>query len=343
MIVAMLTTLGDVPSAPQAPKAPIRYLCVDPSGTPQSPHDLCVIIVSHDGRRWLEGALRSLLEHAGDLRLDVVVVDNGSDGSADYVEERFEAVRTIRCQNRGFGHANNRALETADARYVLFLNPDTEVLEGSLTTLVGVLDTQPDVGLTGVRQLRADGSLAPSIRRFPSARNALAEALGVERIPVARRWLGERELDWREYDRERPCDWTSGSFMLVRRAALLGTGWFDERFFLFSEETDLCWRLKQRGWRIVHSPRLTIRHHERDRPESSLLEAQSAYSRMLFARKHLPFRAAAYRWALGLRYSLRLLLHPALRGSGSEARQAARAALATVISGQAPLYPGSAT
>lgn len=320
---------------PQAAAGPRRYVGVV--------HDICVIIVSHNGKRWLDAALSSLFARAGGVDLDVVVVDNGSDGSAEYVEQNFDAVRTIRCENHGFGHANNRGLETADARYVLFLNPDTEVLDGSLATLVAALDVRPEIGLAGVRQVRPDGTLAPSIRRFPSAGNVLAEALGVERVPGARRWLGERELDRRAYDRERPCDWTSGSFMLARREALAGSGGFDERFFLFSEETDLCWRLKRDGWGILHLPCLTIRHFESDRPDDSFLEAQSAYSRMLFARKNLPAWAAAYRWALALRYSLRVLLHLRARGRGGEERRAARAALATVLSGQAPLHPHSAS
>ena len=95
-------------------------------------HDVCVIIVSHDGKRWLDAALCSLFESAGGLDLDVVVVDNGSDGSAAYVEEHFPRARTITCLNRGFGAANNEGLATADARYVLFLNPDTEFLDGNL-------------------------------------------------------------------------------------------------------------------------------------------------------------------------------------------------------------------
>ena len=114
-------------------------------------HDLCVIVVSHDGRHWLDRALESLFAHAGGLGLDVVVVDNGSDGAAAYVEERFEGVRAMRCENRGFGHANNRALETARSPYVLFLNPDTEVLEGSLAEIRRALpDVEVDADLEEV-------------------------------------------------------------------------------------------------------------------------------------------------------------------------------------------------
>lgn len=285
--------------------------------------DVCVIIVSHNGKRWLDGCLGTLFAAAEDLTLDVVVVDNGSDGSAAYVEDRFPRARTIRCANRGFGAANNRALATADARYVLFLNPDTEFLDGSLEDLVRALDERPRVGLAGVRQLGGDDRLAPTMRRFPSTLNMLAEAFAIERVPFARRFLGERVIAPARYERESPCDWTSGSFMLASREALDGRG-FDERFFLFSEETDLCWRLKQEGWQVVHLPLVTIRHFESERSATPRMEAQAAYARLQFARKRFA-RVAPYRWAMILRYALRCR------------REAARAALATILKERPPI------
>jgi GT2 family glycosyltransferase len=299
------------------------------------------VIVSHDDRRPLGDAVRSLYRHAGDVRLEVLVVDNGSDGAADLVEREFPAARTLRCENRGFGHANNRALEQVEARYVLFVNPDAEVVGGSLGELVATLDGRPGVGLAGVRQLRRDGTLAPSIRRFPSPVNALAEAFGVEKLPGVRRRLGERELDPGQYARLRSCDWTSGSFMLVRSAALPPGDWFDEGFFLYSEETDLCWRLRERGWEVIHAPCVTVLHDESERSRGELMEAQSAYSRLRFARKNLARWVALYRWALGLRYALRVLLYPLTRRGDAAACRAARAALMTVVSGRAPLRPRS--
>ncbi len=299
-------------------------------------HDVCVVVVSHNGRPWLDTALGSLLEHAGGLDLDVIVVDNGHDGSAEYAEERFPAARTLLCPNRGFGHACNRALEAANARYVLFLDPDTETLDGDLAELIEAFDRRPELALAGVRQLRDDGSLEHSIRRFPSALHMFAEALGVERVPGMRQVLGERELDRREYDLERACDWTAGSFMLVRRAALDDIGWFDERFFLFSEGTDLCWRLKQAGWEVVHMPQMTICNREHDHRENARLEAQAAYARMQFARKHFPRAAAEYRWALALRYALRVGAYSLSGHYESGRRQAARAGLETVLKGEAP-------
>jgi N-acetylglucosaminyl-diphospho-decaprenol L-rhamnosyltransferase len=287
-------------------------------------NDVCVIIVSHNGKRWLDGALESLFASAGELDLDVVVVDNGSDDSAAYVEERFPRVRTISCANRGFGAANNVALETVDSRYALFLNPDTEFLGGSLEDLVAALDRRPEIGLAGVRQVGAAGALAPSMRRFPSTANMLAEAVAIERIPVLRRFLGERVVSSAAYDQEARCDWTSGSFMLVRAEALRETGGFDERFFLFSEETDLCRRLQDAGWRVAHLPLVTIRHFESERSATARMEAQSAYARLQFARKHFR-RVTLYRLAMVLRYALR-----ARRATG-------RAALEAVLKEEPPL------
>ncbi len=303
--------------------------------------DLCAVVVCHNGGRWLDAALRSLDKHAGGLALDVVVVDNGSDGSAAEVERNWPAVRVIRCPGQGFSHAKNRALESATARYALFLHAEMEVLEGSIGALLADLDQRPKVGLVGARQLRSDGGLAFTIRRFPSGLHMLAEALGAERLPWLRRMLGERQHDAREYDRERACDWTSG-FLLVRSSALETVGWFDERFFLFSDETDLCWRLRRAGWRVIHSPRITVRRHERDRHQEARLEAQVAYARMQFARKRFPRVAVEYRWALVLRYGLRVGLYSLGQRKGEGGRRAARAALRTVLRGRDPLDERSA-
>lgn len=287
-------------------QAPANTLAAAPATARRAAHDVCAIVVSHEGRPWLEPALLSLFAHAGPIDLDVVVVDNGSDGSAAYVEERFEGARAIRCANRGFAHANNRAALDADARYVLFLNPDTEVLEGELAELVAQMDAQPELGLVGCRQLDGEGRLCPTARRFPSVRRALGEALGPERLPRLAGRLGESELDPERYAEELPCDWTAGSFLLVRREALAATGLLDERFFFYSEEVDLCLRVKRSGWEIRHLPQMTIVHHGGSTEASPRMEAQMAYARSQYAAKHFgPVRRRAFVTAIGLRHLLR--------------------------------------
>ena len=215
--------------------------------------DLAVIIVSTNEARWLRPCLSTLFAHLGALRADVVVADNRStDGTRELVESEFPEARVVTCDNYGFGHANNRALLTTNARYVVFLNPDTEIREGSFADLLARMDASPGLGLAGVKQITPDGRLFPTIRRFPNVVRALFQALGSERYPLRASWLGERELDLSRYEHEFDCDWTSGSFMLARREALESAGYFDERFFIYSEETDLCLRIKSAGWDIRH-------------------------------------------------------------------------------------------
>ena len=215
--------------------------------------DLAIIIVSTNEAHWLRPCLRTIIDGAGDISLDVVVADNqSSDGTRALVEQEFPAFRVVTCENRGFAHANNRGLMTCNARYVLFLNPDTEILEGTFEELVRALDERPGVGLVGVRQVTADGELFPTIRRFPNALRAFGEAFGSERWGHGATWLGERELRMERYEEEVECDWTSGSFMLARREALESAGFMDERSFIYSEEPDLCLRMRKAGWQIRH-------------------------------------------------------------------------------------------
>ncbi len=303
-----------------------------------------MVIVSHNSKRWLKAALTSVASHLGTLAVDTVVVDNGSDGAAEYAERELPGVRSLRCPNRGFGHANNWARGTVDAPFVLFLNPDTEVLAGEFSHLVAVLARHEHVGLLGVRQLHADGSVAPTIRRFPSISHNLAEAVGVGGVPVARRFLGERVFEYDRYRRETICDWVSGSFMLARREALDQIDWFDERFFLFSEETDLCWRLGQAGWSVLYVPDMTIRHYESDAKENPWLEAQLTYSRLQFARKHFSQAGQiAYRLALVFRYALRIAAYATIRRKQANRRRTVRAAFHAAITGRPPSPPSTQT
>jgi GT2 family glycosyltransferase len=159
----------------------------------------------------------------------------------------------------------------------------------------------------------------------------LAEAFGVDRLPGAKRVLGEYELNRRRYEREAMCEWTTG-FLLVRRAALEKDGWFDERFIRAASEADLCLRMTRAGWGVLYTPALTVQRRRLSRWESVLVEAQVAQARMQYARKHFPRAAADYRWAMALRYGLRVALYSLFRRGGSH-RQAARAGLATVLRG----------
>ncbi len=301
-------------------------------------HDLAVIVISTNEAHWLEPCLRTLFEHAGELALDVVVVDNEStDGTAELVAERFPAARTVPSANHGFAHGNNRGLMTTDARYVLFLNPDTEVLDGTLADLLAHMDAHPEVGLAGCRQVDANGELWPTARRFPSVARALGEALGPERLPLTAGRLGESELDLSRYEEELDCDWTAGSFLLVRREAIESAGYLDERFFIYSEEVDLCLRIKRAGWQIRHLPQMTIVHHAGKAGVSPRMESQLAFARRQYARKHFgPLRRAGFLAAFGFRHLVRWLAFSLRRGDPRAAAQ--RQALLTLVGRRKPPF-----
>ena len=304
-------------------------------------HDVAIIVVSTNEGHWLGPCLSSIAEHLGDADVDVVVADNQSvDGTRELVETEFPWARVITCENKGFAHANNRALMTCDARYVLFLNPDTEILEGTFEELVRALDEHPSVGLAGVRQLTPpDGAVFPTIRRRPTVLRSLCEALGSEGLPFRARWLGERELNPDLYERETSCDWISGSFMFVRREAIESAGFMDERFFIYSEETDFCLRIRRAGWEIRHLPTMTIMHHFNKVGISPRMQAQGAYARRQFARKNFsPPRRTAYVATLYLQHLLRAVLGGRDRGRAGERRAASRHALRVLLGLEPPPF-----
>jgi GT2 family glycosyltransferase len=267
-----------------------------------------VIIVSANDARWLEPCLASLSAHAGDIQLETIVVENAcTDGTRELVEARFPQARVVSSPNHGFAYGNNRGLEHTDARYLLLLNPDTEILRGELATLVALLDRRPEIGIAGVRQVDGTDQPLPTMRRFPSVPRALGEALRSERWPLHPKWAGERLLDPDAYLDERPCDWVAGSFMLIRRPALLAAGLLDERFFLYCEETDLCLRVRRAGFGVWHLPHMTIRHHAGKSGLRPPLVAQDALSRRLYARKHFPQpQRTLFLGAVALRHALNL-------------------------------------
>jgi len=300
-------------------------------------HDLAIVLVSHNEVLWLRACLTSVLASAGDCAVDVVVVCNGSDGSAELVEREFPAVRVLRCENRGFAHANNTGLRTCDARYALLLNVDTEVRSGAFADLVRALDTRPRAGAAGVRQVGPGGEVLPTMRNFPSVTRTLGEAVGAERWPIRRACLGERVLDLERYKTEQRCDWLSGSFLALRSKALHDIGLLDERFFLYREEPDLCLRLQRAGWEVRHLPVMTILHHAGRGGISARMAAQDAFARLQYARKHFPaLRRAAYVSSLGFGYLIRACAPS--RGEKAGRRSANWSALKVLLGFERPPF-----
>jgi N-acetylglucosaminyl-diphospho-decaprenol L-rhamnosyltransferase len=293
--------------------------------------DAAVIVVSHGERAWLRACLESVLASGGALDLEVIVVCNGNDGSAELVESEFPAVIALRCENHGFAHANNLGIRASDSRYVVLLNADTEVRSGEFADLVRALDERPCVGVAGVIQISSEGRLQPTIRRFPNVWRTLGEALGSESWPVRPSMFGERELDASRYTREQVCDWMSGSFLAFRRSAIESVGLLDERFFLYAEEPDICLRLVREGWQVRHVPVMTVVHHAGRGAENERLLAQNAFARSQLAAKHFSrLHRLAFLAVLSGGYAIRATV-PIGRSRSRRRREASRAALRVLL------------
>jgi N-acetylglucosaminyl-diphospho-decaprenol L-rhamnosyltransferase len=295
--------------------------------------DLSVIVVTHGRPELALSTLRCAHSATGDVDVQWLVADSGStDDTPDQIERAFSDVRVLRLHNVGFAAANNRALELADGRYVLLLNPDVDIVCGTLAGLVAALDARPEVGIASVIQQGADDELQFSIRHYPSALRAFGEALALP-------WNGSRE-DERlvsRYREEGSAEWLVGAFLIARAEVVRAIGGLDERFFMYSEETDWCYRAHLAGWQMRHLPQMTVTHHTTPSTRPDLV-AQLSYSKLLFARKHYGgMRQAAIRAALATRHLLRVLglsARSPWRPAG-ERLAAERRALA-VVTGAAP-------
>lgn len=303
--------------------------------------DLSVIVVTHNRMKLAFATLRSAQAATGDLQVQWIVVDSGSsDGTPDAIESAFADVLVLREENIGFAAANNRGLIRARGRYVLLLNPDVEIVSGTFGELVAKLDVKHDIGIASVLQNAPNGGLQHSIRRFPSPWLTLGDAIAAARWTPLRRWR-EEEPRSALYRNETSADWLVGAFLIARAQALAEVGPLDERFFLYSEETDWCYRFHLLGWKVSHLPVMTVTHHTPHAPGPDL-SAQQSYSRILFARKHYGWaRSLAIRAALVLRHVLRTVPGTAVgwaRPAWAAQATAERRALAVVLGISAPPF-----
>ena len=249
---------------------------------------LSVIIVSVDTRNWLEPCLESLQEQDIFESIEVVVVDNGSsDGSADMVRQNFPAVKLIRLKKTvGFGTANNSGAELTTAPVLLFLNPDTRIREASLSDILRKFEEHPKCGVAGGAVFDDQGKPERSVGSYPSL---ISMGLGrlLKYLPPARRILGRFcNQHWGGYDKPHLANWVTGAYLWIRREVFNKVGGFDERFFMYCEDVDLCYRVCQAGFQCWFFPDAPIVHFGGKapvpRPRKKLLFESLRY----FANKH---------------------------------------------------------
>lgn len=247
-----------------------------------------IIIVNWNTRELLRRCLDSIYATIPPLPFEAIVVDNASeDGSADMVADCFPQATLIRSEsNLGFAAGNNLGLRRASGRYVMLLNPDTELLPGAVREMIGFADAHPGVAVVGPKLLNPDGSLQKNGRTFTSL---WREALGLTKLYHVWARL-DRKADWGRLDFDVPArvDEVSGACMLVRKSVVDEIGLLDERFFMYYEEVDWCRRMSEAGWEVHYLPSARVIHHwSQGAKKSGLTGSRIAFrSQYLYFRKH---------------------------------------------------------
>ena len=224
--------------------------------------DASVIIVSYNTRERLRACLNSIYATIGERAIEVIVVDNASrDGSADMVASDFPQARLhASTVNLGFAAGNNVGFRMARGRYLILLNPDALIESATLDEAISRMDSAPAVGMAGARLIDQHGADQPSARLFPSLFNEFLTLSGLAaRFPKSR-LFGRFDRTWADPGQEADVDWVPGAFAIIRQRALARVGPFDERYFLYYEEVDLCRRFRAEGWRIQYWPGIVVRH-----------------------------------------------------------------------------------
>jgi GT2 family glycosyltransferase len=251
--------------------------------------DLSVIVVNYNTCRLLSECLNSLFAETQGIECEVIVVDNGSsDGSREMLQRDFRQVTSIlNTENRGFAAANNQALRIARGEYFLLLNSDTKVLDGAIVKTHAFLEKHPEASIIGCKLLNPDGTLQRSCRSFPSVWNLFVESFFLYKVLSRTELFGSYYMTFFDHNTVRSVDVVMGAFMMIRREVCEKVGLLDESYFMYTEETDFCYRARQSGFATYFFPSAEIVHYGGGSIESADAHfGQLHVTQLLFLRKH---------------------------------------------------------
>ena len=271
--------------------------------------DLSIIIVNYNVKEFLQNLLHSIEKASLNISHEIIIVDNASDdGSVELISEKFPSVKLIaNTENLGFGKANNLALEIASGKYLLLINPDTIVSEDTLDKMIRFFEDNSEAGLAGCKILNPDGSLQLACRRsFPGPWTSFCKVTGLSTLFPKSKLFARYNLTYLDEDKTYEVDAISGSFMMMRKETYDKVGGFDEEFFMYGEDLDLCYRIQQAGFKVFYSHTTQIIHYKGESTKRSRLdETKVFYDAMhLFVKKHFSSSflvEAILRSAIGVR------------------------------------------
>lgn len=219
------------------------------------------IIITYNTKELIQECLSILLKETKELNKQVIVVDNGSEDRTFPALQNIEGIEPIRIErNVGFGAANNVGYQKARGKYIILLNSDAFPHSGAIESAIQMMDGSPKVGLAGGRLVNKDGSWQPSSYLFPSLLNQFLKYTGLAHRFPNNPFFGRANRSWAAPEVPAEVDWVSGAFCIIRREALDKDKIFDEKYFMYYEEVDLCQRIKKKGWKIQYWPDSILTH-----------------------------------------------------------------------------------
>jgi hypothetical protein len=281
--------------------------------------DVSVIIVSYNTRDLTVECVRSIRERDRGCEIEIIVVDNdSSDGTVEALEEAFgnDIVLIASKANLGFAAGNNRGLEAARGRWLLLLNPDTEIHDDAITRTLRYAESKPDAGVVGVRCLNPDGSQQSTLFRDKRVFDFVINVIVPNRIMRRSRLLGRSRYTGIDLDQEQCVEVVAGCYMFVPRAAYEEVGGMDERFFMYGEESEWCHRIRSTGRSVWYCPDASILHYggvSADRHPAEMNLAMAHSTIMLVRQTRGPVAAYVANLAMLLRDAPRALLWPVYR------------------------------
>jgi GT2 family glycosyltransferase len=253
--------------------------------------DLSIIIINYNVKEFLQNLLHSIEKASGNISKEIIIVDNASDdGSVELIRNKFPSAKLItNTKNFGFGKANNQALKIAEGDYILLINPDTIVSEDTIEKMINFFKINPEAGLAGCKILNPDGTLQLACRRsFPGPWTSFCKVTGLSNLFPKSRLFARYNLTYLDENKTYEVDAISGSFMMMKKEVYDKVGGFDEDFFMYGEDLDLCYRIQQNGYRVFYVHTTQIIHYKGESTKRSRLdETKVFYDAMhMFVKKH---------------------------------------------------------
>jgi hypothetical protein len=288
--------------------------------------ELSIIIVSYNTRKLLRDCINSIVDNVKSIGYEIIVIDNASDdGSLEFVKSltRKLPIKVIENKkNLGFGQAHNKGMKISKGKYLLLLNSDTILENNFLPEMIEWMDNNPKVGVSSCSLVNIDGGMQGTGGYFPTLLRVISwmtiqDLPFVDAIIKPFHPMKDKSFDKgnKFYRSEKELDWVTGAFFLLRRSAFEEVGYFDEDYFMYTEEVDYCFRLKERNWRVFYLPKWKVTHlgGASSSKESAVLNEYNGIK--LFYKKHYPaFHYCLLRFFLKIGALWRMIIFGIIKG-----------------------------